>query len=62
MKQVGKLASCYKVFPSGWRDMFHIVTEDPECGDYSHTHFFGAKERIKVMFPFVKEEDFKKEE
>jgi len=45
-----KSAGIYYIIPSGWKDMFHVIYEDPTEGDYHCEHKFMKKEDVIEMF------------
>ena len=38
------------IIPSGWVDMYHVITEDPEEGDYYQKHEFMHKNKVLLRF------------
>ena len=39
-----------KIIPSGWDDKWHVITEDPEKGDYHYKHTFISKNKVEKLF------------
>lgn len=35
---------------SGWRNFWHVITEDPELGDGDHDHKFLHEDRVKLRY------------
>jgi hypothetical protein len=38
------------IIRSGWKDMFHVITENPEDGDHDHTHEFLSRDKVIMRY------------
>lgn len=36
-----------KIIPSGWRNRFHVILEDPEEGDLFYDHALLTREQVE---------------
>jgi hypothetical protein len=53
-EQIGEGPACYILVKSGWKDMYHLIFEDPEQGDYHSEFHFMNRQEIEAKYPFVK--------
>lgn len=52
---LGEGPECFEVIKSGWSNMYHMIYEDPEQGNYYVEHHFFSEEEMVILFPFTKE-------
>ena len=38
------------IVPSGWGNMYHVIHEDPENGNFDHSHEFLSKDRVQLRY------------
>lgn len=58
------------IIPSGWKDHYHVITEDPEEGDYNYSHEFMHSDEVALRYNIspmvirqirIQDNDFEKE-
>jgi len=42
------------IIPSGWKDRYHVIVEDPEYGNFHYTHKFTHKSEIRDRYDINK--------
>ena len=38
------------IIPSGWRNYYHVITEDPEEGDHYYSHEFMHLDKVALRY------------
>lgn len=55
MITLGEGPECFEVIKSGWVNMYHLIYEDPEQGDYYFEHHYHDEKEMITLFPFTKD-------